>query len=178
MSKIPSDDILESLYTLRTRQSDQLKIVFVLYNMVIHQKISMPNYQTLKTLVRRSIDQKLRLRNFDASHEKMKQVQWLQVGGDQVVLKGDKGCYQWEAKGHCSRGDQCSFRHDGYERAKPTPKTAPPSEPPTQRGESARTSEAVGPSGKTNRQPCRNFLKGACTKLPCDSWHPPECQIL
>ena len=37
-----------------------------------------------------------------------------------------------ESKGQCSRGDQCSFRHDGRERAKPTPKTAPSSEPPTQ----------------------------------------------
>ena len=33
------------------------------------------------------------------------------------------------------------------------------------------------PSGKTNRQPCRDFLKSSCTKLPCDKWHPPECQF-
>ena len=33
------------------------------------------------------------------------------------------------------------------------------------------------PSGNTNRQPCKNFLKGACTKLPCEFWHPPECQF-
>ena len=32
------------------------------------------------------------------------------------------------------------------------------------------------PCGKTNRQPCKNFLKGICTKKPCDFWHPPECQ--
>ena len=32
-------------------------------------------------------------------------------------------------------------------------------------------------SGKSNRQPCKNFLKGTCTKLPCDHWHPPECQF-
>ena len=34
--------------------------------MEIHQKISMPDYQKLKTMVKRSIDHKLRLRNFDA----------------------------------------------------------------------------------------------------------------
>ena len=34
-----------------------------------------------------------------------------------------------------------------------------------------------GPSGKTNRQPCKDFLQGLCTKLPCDYWHPPECQF-
>ena len=44
MSKTPSDDILESLYKLRIRGSDQLKTVLELYDMEIHQKISMPNY--------------------------------------------------------------------------------------------------------------------------------------
>ena len=34
-----------------------------------------------------------------------------------------------------------------------------------------------GPFGKTNRQPCKNFLKVTCTKLLCDKWHPPECQF-
>ena len=42
MTKIPSDDVLESLYRLRIRESDQLKTVLVLYEMKIHQKISMP----------------------------------------------------------------------------------------------------------------------------------------
>ena len=39
-------------------QDDQLKTVLELYDMEIHQKISMPNYQKLKTMVKRSIDQK------------------------------------------------------------------------------------------------------------------------
>ena len=47
MTKIPSDDVLESLYNLRIRESDQLKTVLELYDMEIHQKISMPNYQKL-----------------------------------------------------------------------------------------------------------------------------------
>ena len=56
MSKIPSDDILERLYKLRIRESDQLKTVLELYDMEIHQKISMLNYQNLKTMMKRSID--------------------------------------------------------------------------------------------------------------------------
>ena len=40
MSKIPSDDVLESLYKLRERLSDQLKTVLELYDMEFHQKIS------------------------------------------------------------------------------------------------------------------------------------------
>ena len=68
MTKIPSDDILESLYRLRIRESDQLKNVFELYDMEIHQKTSVPNHQKLKTILKRCIHQKLRSRNFDARH--------------------------------------------------------------------------------------------------------------
>ena len=59
---------------LRIRESDQLKSVLELYDMEIHQKILMPNYQRLKTLVKRNVDQKLRLRYFDARHEKIETV--------------------------------------------------------------------------------------------------------
>ena len=71
LTKIPLDDVLESLYKLRTRESHQLKTVLELKDMEIHQKMSMPNYQKLKTMVERSIDQKLRLRNFDARHRRI-----------------------------------------------------------------------------------------------------------
>ena len=64
MTKIPSDGILESLYKLRIRESDQLKTLFALYDIEIHQKISMTNYQRLKTMVKGRKDQKLRSRNF------------------------------------------------------------------------------------------------------------------
>ena len=60
MSKIPSDDNLESLYKLRIRESAQLKTVLELYDMEIHQKKAMPNDRKLKTMVNRCIDQKLR----------------------------------------------------------------------------------------------------------------------
>ena len=54
MTKIPPDDILESLYKLRIRESDQLKTVLELYGMELHQKRSMPNYQKLKTIEHKS----------------------------------------------------------------------------------------------------------------------------
>ena len=28
-----------------------------------------------------------------------------------------------------------------------------------------------------NRQPCRYYLKGTCTRSPCEYGHPPECQF-
>ena len=45
MTKIPPDEVLESLYKLRIRESDQLKTVLDLYDLETHQKISVPNYQ-------------------------------------------------------------------------------------------------------------------------------------
>ena len=71
MTKIPPDDILESLHKLRIRESDQLKTVLELYDMEIHQKPSRPDDQKLKTMVKRRKDQKHRLRNFDARNEKI-----------------------------------------------------------------------------------------------------------
>ena len=134
MTKIPSDDILESLYKLRIRESDQLKTALELYDMEIHQKISMPNYQKLKTMVKRSLDQKLRLRNFAARHEKVETGAVVKSQKKLCGFERGKGiCFQWKAKGQCSRGDQCSFRHESDDREKPTPKAAPPSEPPTSR---------------------------------------------
>ena len=69
VEKIPSDDILESLYKWRIRESAQLKTILELYDMEVHQMISKPYYQKLKTMVKRCIDKKLRSRNFDARHE-------------------------------------------------------------------------------------------------------------
>ena len=57
--------------TKSRRESDQLKTVLELYDMEMNQKISMPNNQKLKTMVKRSIDQKLRLRNFAARKKRI-----------------------------------------------------------------------------------------------------------
>ena len=149
--------------------------------MEIHQKISMPNYQKLKTMVKSSIDKKIRSRNFDARHGRIET--WAVVTSRQGLsgIEGEKGiCHQWKAQGQCSNGDQCGFRRESHDREKPTPKAAPLSELPTPRGRSAsrkRSLRGRSQSGKSNRKPCKNFLKGNCTTLLCDYWHPPECQL-
>ena len=53
MTKIPSDDVLEGLQKSSIRESDQLKTVLELYDMEIHPKITMHNYQKLKTMVKK-----------------------------------------------------------------------------------------------------------------------------
>ena len=107
MSKIPSDHVLESLYKLTIRESDQLKTIVELYVMEIHHKISMPNYQTLKMMVTRSIDEKLRLRNFDARHGRLETGAVVKNRMGFGGVEGGSGlCYQWKEKGWCSKGDQ------------------------------------------------------------------------
>ena len=120
---------------LRIRESAQLKTVLELYDMEIHQKISMSNYQKLKTMVKRSKDQKLRLRNFDARHRKIESEAVVKSRQGLVGVEGGKGiCYQWKEKGQCSQGDRCSFRRETQDRAqKPEHTAATPSEPTVSR---------------------------------------------
>ena len=64
MTKIPPDDILEGLYKLRIRESEKLKTVLEWYDLEIHQKKIGPDYHRLKTMVKRSIEQEIRNKNF------------------------------------------------------------------------------------------------------------------
>ena len=64
MTKIPPDDILEGLYKLRIRESEKLKTVLELYDLEIHQKKLGPDYLRLKTVVKRSVEQEIRNKNF------------------------------------------------------------------------------------------------------------------
>ena len=104
-----------------------------------NRKISMPDCQKLKKdgeEKHRSETQIAKL--WRQKWENWNRELWLRIAG--VKRGGERGqgeCYQWKVKGQCSRGDKCSFRHGEDKRAKPTPKTAPLSEPPTQRGRSA-----------------------------------------
>ena len=65
MTKIPHDDILEGLYKLRRREFDKLKTELELYDLETHQKKLGP-YHRLKAMVKRSIEQEIRNKNFGA----------------------------------------------------------------------------------------------------------------
>ena len=75
------------------------KTVLELYEKEIHQKISVPNCQKLKTMVKRSFDQKLRARNFDARHGKIESGAVIKSREGLSGVEGGKGtCYQWKEK--------------------------------------------------------------------------------
>ena len=87
MTKIPSDDILEGLYKLRIRESEKLKTVLELYNMEIHQKKARPDYHRLKTMVKRSIEQEIRIKNFEARNGNYERTPWSRIRGQNSVDK-------------------------------------------------------------------------------------------
>ena len=64
MTKIPPDEILEGLYKLKTRESEKLKTVLELYDLETHQKKLGPDFHRVKTMVKRSIEQEIRNKNF------------------------------------------------------------------------------------------------------------------
>ena len=64
MTRIPSNDILEGLYKLRIRDSEKLKTVLELYDLEIQKKKAGPDYHRLKTMVKTSIEQNLRIKTF------------------------------------------------------------------------------------------------------------------
>ena len=178
MTKIPSDDILEGLYELRKRESEKLKTVLELYNMEIHQKKAGPDYHRLKTMVKRSIEQNLRIKNFEARHgnyERNAIVNNQETKQREQRTLGD--CWQWKANGRCSKGDNSSFRHDINKRAKSTQPNPSPSSSTRQNERNAsrtRSPRGKSPSGRVFQIPCKDYLKGTCTNF-CEKWHPPGC---
>ena len=64
MTEILHDDILEDLYKLRIREFEKRKTVLELYDLETHQKKLETDYHRLKTVVKRSIEQDIRNKNF------------------------------------------------------------------------------------------------------------------
>ena len=126
MTKIPPDDILEGLYKLRIRGSEKLKTVLELYDLEIHQKKLGPDYHRLKTMVKRSIEQDIRNKNFGARNGYEKNAVVKNQGTKQRVQRILGDCWHWEIKGQCVKGDDCSFRHDINKRGKVTPSNPSP----------------------------------------------------
>ena len=110
MTQIQTDDILESLYKSRIRESEKLKTVLELYNMETHQKKAEPDYHRLKTTVKRSIELNLRTKNFEARNGRFETSAVVKNKRVKQREQGSLGeCWQWKADRQCSKGDNCSF---------------------------------------------------------------------
>ena len=179
MTKIPSDDILEGLYKLRIRESENLKTVLELYDLEIHQKKIGPDDHGLKTMVKRSIEQNLRMKNFEARNENFETSAVVKNQREKQREQRSQGdCWQWKANLQCSKGDNCSFRHDMNKRAKstqPNPSPISCTQQNVKNASRSRSPRGRRPGGKMARLPCKDYLKGTCTTPFCEKWHPPEC---
>ena len=97
MTKIPSDDILEGLCKLRIRESEKLKTVLELYNMEIHQKKLGPDYHRLKTMVKRSIEQNIRIKNSETRNGNYERNAVVKSQGTKQRGQRILGeCWQWK----------------------------------------------------------------------------------
>ena len=163
---------------LRIRESEKLKTVLELYNMEIHQKKAGPDDHRLQTMVKRSIEQNLRIKNFEARNGNYERNAVVKNQGTKQRGQRTLGdCWQWKANGQCSKGDNCSFRHDINKRGKVTPSNPSPNSFMRQNERNAskiRSLRGRSPSGRMSRLPCKDF-EGTCTTPFCGKWHPPEC---
>ena len=153
MTKIPPDDI-------RIRESVKLKTVLELYDLETRQKKLGPDYHRLKTMVKRSIEQEIRSKNFgirNGNFEKNAVVK--NQGTKQRVQRILGDCWQWETKGQCVKGDNCSFRHDINKRGKVTPSNPSPNSFMQQNERKSwrtRSPRGRSPSGRMSRWPCKD----------------------
>ena len=162
ITKISSDEILEGLYKLRIRESEKLKTVLEFYSMETRQKKLGPDYHRLKTMVKRSIEQDIRKKNFGARNGNYgKNAVVKNQGTKQRVQRILGDCWQWETNGQCVKGNNCSFRHDMNKRGKVTPSNPSPNSFMQQNDrKTSRSPRGKSPSGRMSRWPCKDYLKG------------------
>ena len=179
MTEIPSDDILEGLYKIRIRESEKLKTLLELYDLEIHQKKIGPDYHRLKTMVKRSIEQDIRKKNFGIRNGNYEKNAVVKNQGTKQRGQRNLGDYwQWETNGQCVKGDNCSFRLDVNKGGNITPLNPSPSsfmQQDERKSSRTRSPRGKSPSGRMSRWLCKDYLKGNCTNSFCGKWHPPEC---
>ena len=131
-------------------------------------------------MVKRSIEQDIRNKNFGARNGNYERNAVVKNQGTKQREQRTPGdCWHWKANGQCSKGDNCSFRHDINKRAKLTqPNPSSPSSFMRQNERKAsrtRSPRGRSPSGRMSRWPCKDYLKGTCNNSFSEKWHPPEC---
>ena len=177
--------VLEELYKSKLQDSVQRHTALAIYEHEDVRNHEPPNYSRLKTIVRHHIDQTMRTCNFRVWNEKVERgpVTKRQKGRKVSVERIVGECCQWKAIGQFSKGDSCSFSHDGtsgnrYGHRQKGQSSSPAPKAQTQtdgRKPSKSSGLRESPSGTGGRIACRNFFTGKCANLSCNYWHPPLC---
>ena len=110
--EVPSDVILEGLYTSKLQNSAQLQTVLALYDQETARNKGKPNCSQLMTAVKLHIDQMMRTRNFMVRSDVVERgsVTKSQKGKNANVERKVGECFRCRAHGQCSTGDSCSFQ--------------------------------------------------------------------
>ena len=175
MTKIPPDDILEGLYKLRIRESEKLKTVLELYDLETHQKKLEPDYHRLKTMVKRSIEQEIRNKNFGNRIGNFERNAVVQKSGNKTACT--KISWRLLAVGNqravCERRQIAVSATIWISVGKSSPSNPSPNSFMQQNESEA--SRTRSPRGRMSRWLCKDYLKGTCNNSFCEKWHTPEC---
>ena len=126
-------------------------------------------------MVKRSVEQHLRNKNFGARNGNYERNAVVKNQGTKQCgqrILGD--CWQWETNGQCSKGDNCSFRHDVNKRGKSSPSNPSPNSFMRQnerKPSRTRSPRGKSPSGRMSRWPCKDYLRRTCNNSFCERWH-------
>ena len=103
--EILTEMVLEVWNKSKLQDLVQFQTVLALYEQEDIRNNVPPNYYSLKTLVRRHIDQTMRTRNFRARSEVLDRgaVTKSQKGRHASVERKEGECHQWKGIGHCSK---------------------------------------------------------------------------
>ena len=147
--------------------------------MEIHQKKAGPDYHRLKTMVKRSIEQNLRMKNFDSRNGKFERNAVVKNHGVKQRERRSLGDgWQWTANGQCSK-ETIAVSDTIRISVQKLHCRILLQDLLTQQNErnASRTRSPGGksPSGRMFRLPCKDYFKGTCTTPFCEKWHPPEC---
>ena len=115
-------------------------------------------------MVKRSIEQNLRMKNFEARNGNFETSDVIKNQGTKQRVQRNLGdCWQLETNGQCSTGDHCSFRHDKNKWTQPNPSPSSFMQQNERNASRTRSPRGKSLSGGMFRLPCKDYLKGTCT---------------
>ena len=156
-------------------ESEKLKTVLEFSDLETHQKKLGPDFHRWKTMVKRSIKQEIRNKNFGSRIGNFEKNAVVKNQGTKQRVQGILGdCWRWVTNGQCVKGDNCSFHHDMNKRGKSSPSNPSPNSFMRQ-SERKPSPEVRAPAEECRDGLARITLRRTCNNSFCEKWHPPEC---
>ena len=134
-----------------------------------------PDFHRLKTMVKISIEQNLRIKKFEARNGRNEgnamvknpatKQRGLDIGGDGKPT----GSVPEETITVSATISIC------VEKQQSIPSRSSSTRQNGRNASRTRSPRGKSPNGRMSRWPCKDYLRGTCTNSFCENWHPPEC---